>query len=130
MIATATDAARSFMVNPDGLNISNMTPGPIRPADKAYESDAVNFGPRFGFAYNVSGNGKTVVRGGTGVLFSPQIMAALWSGVHSLNAPRRVVFSRQDAIKYGLKYPMYNDDFRAVVARQIKDEGIRTYSRW
>jgi Carboxypeptidase regulatory-like domain len=124
MIATPKDAARSFLVNPDGLNISNMTVGPIRPERKAYESDAVNFGPRFGFAYNVAGNSKTVVRGGMGVLFSPQIMAALWSGVHSLDAPRRVIFSRQDAIKYGLKYPMYNDDFRAVVARLIKDEGI------
>jgi hypothetical protein len=124
MIATPKDAAGSFLVNPDGLNISNMTVGPIRPEKSAYESDAVNFGPRFGFAYDVGGNSKTVVRGGVGVLFSPQIMAALWSGVHGLNAPRRVVFSRQDAIKYGLKYPMYNDDFRTVVARMIKEEGI------
>ncbi len=124
MVATPKDAAGSFMVNPDGLNISNMTVGPIRPAKSAYESDAVNFGPRFGFAYNLDGNSKTVVRGGIGVLFSPQIMAALWSGVHALNAPRRVIFSRQDAIKYGLKYPMYNDDFRAIVERMIKDEGI------
>jgi TonB dependent receptor len=124
MVATPTDAAGSFLVNPDGLNISNMTVGPVRPQENAYESDAVNFGPRFGFAYNVTGDNRTVVRGGVGVLFSPQIMAALWSGVHALNAPRRVIFSRQDAIKYGLKYPMYNDDFRAVVARQIKDEGI------
>ena len=60
----------------------------------------------------------------SGVLFSPQMMASLWSGVHSPLAPRRVVFSRQDAIKYGLKYPLYNDDFRAIVERQIKEEGF------
>jgi hypothetical protein len=124
MIATPKDSAGSILVNPDGLNISNFTVGPIRPGTNPYESDAVNFGPRIGFAYNVDGNGKTVVRGGVGFLFSPQMMASLWSGVHSPLAPRRVVFSRQDAIRYGLKYPMYNDDFRAVVERQIKDEGF------
>jgi len=123
-LATPKDAAGSILVNPDGLNIGNMTVGPIRPGNNAYESDAVNFGPRLGFAYNVDGSGKTVVRGGAGFLFSPQMMASLWSGVHSPLAPRRVVFSRQDAIKYGLKYPMYNDDFRLVVERQIKEEGF------
>jgi len=124
MVATPKDAAGSILVNPDGLNITNMTVGAIRSGDNAYESDGVNFGPRFGFAYNVDGNGKTVVRGGSGVLFSPQMMASLWSGVHSPLAPRRVIFSRQDAIKYGLKYPLYNDDFRAIVERQIKEEGF------
>jgi hypothetical protein len=124
MVATPKDAAGSILVNPDGLNISDMTVGAIRPGDSAYESDDVNFGPRFGFAYNVDGNGKTVVRGGSGILFSPQMMASLWSGVHSPLAPRRVVFSRQDAIKYGLKYPLYNDDFRAIVERQIKEENF------
>jgi hypothetical protein len=124
MIATPTDAAGSILVNPDGLDIGNMTTGPIRPGNDPYESDAVNFGPRFGFAYDVSGDAKTVVRGGAGILFSPQMMASLWSGVHSPLAPRRVVFSRQDAIRYGLRYPMYNDDFRAVVERQIRDEGF------
>src|SRR5438093_3491208 len=35
MIATPKDAAGSFLVNPDGLNISNMTVGPIRPQKEA-----------------------------------------------------------------------------------------------
>jgi hypothetical protein len=92
MVATPKDAAGMHLVNPDGINISNMTVGPIRPGNNAYESDAVNFGPRLGFAYNVDGSGKTVVRGGAGFLFSPQMMASLWSGVHAPLAPRRVVF--------------------------------------
>jgi hypothetical protein len=124
MVATPKDAAGSILVNPDGLNIADMTVGRIRPGDDAYANDGVNFGPRFGFAYNVDGAGKTVVRGGAGFLFSPQMMASLWSGVHSPLAPRRVVFSRQDAIRYNLKYPLYNDDFRGIVERQIKEEGF------
>ncbi len=34
-----------------------------------YETPAVNFGPRIGFAYDPSGNGKMVVRGGVGIFF-------------------------------------------------------------
>src|SRR5262249_50754186 len=44
--------------------------GPPRPLDNPIEHDkGVNLGPRFGFAYDFDGKGKTVVRGGFGVLF-------------------------------------------------------------
>ncbi len=35
----------------------------------AYNSDPKNFGPRFGFAWDVTGKGKTVVRGGGGLIY-------------------------------------------------------------
>ncbi len=37
--------------------------------DKLYNSDWNNFSPRLGFAYDVTGKGKTVVRGGWGLFY-------------------------------------------------------------
>ncbi len=34
-----------------------------------YNSDHTNFGPRFGFAWDIGGNGRTVLRGGGGLLY-------------------------------------------------------------
>ncbi len=38
-----------------------------------YQTDAINLGPRFGFAYDVFGTGKTSLRGGYGVSYDPLI---------------------------------------------------------
>ena len=39
--------------------------------DTCVENDRNNFGPRFGFAYDVLGNARTVVRGGYAFLYTP-----------------------------------------------------------
>ena len=114
----------SFLFNPDGLLDNKFNVGPIRPTDDAYDSDRVNFGPRFGFAYNLGGKGKTVIRGGTGFIFSPQVIGNMWNLVGTKYVPKRILFSRQDAISLGLKYPLYNDDLRKVVEKQAIAEGF------
>jgi outer membrane receptor protein involved in Fe transport len=40
------------------------------PGTPLYQPDRNNFAPRLGFAYNISGNGNTVIRGGFGVFYS------------------------------------------------------------
>jgi len=41
-----------------------------------YRPDRDNFGPRVGFAYDVTGRGRTVVRGGFGVLYETLLQAS------------------------------------------------------
>jgi len=124
MVARPDLNSGAYLINPDGLLDSSFNVGPIRPQDNPYESEPVNFGPRFGFAYNVDGKGKTVIRGGTGFIFSPHIIANMWNLVGAPHVPKRILFSRQDALALGLKYPMYNDDLRKVAERQALAEGF------
>ena len=124
MVAREDKSSGSFLFNPNGLIDDKFSVGAMRPTNDPYDSDRVNFGPRFGFAYNIRGKGKTVIRGGTGFIYSPQVIGNMWNLVGTKYAPKRILFSRQDAITLGLKYPMYNDDLRKVVERQAIAEGF------
>ena len=75
VIAAPTDRFDRYSnFNPTATNPVTGTPGVLQYAGidfgrQAYDTDYNNVGPRAGFAYDVFGNGRTVVRGGYGVFY-------------------------------------------------------------
>jgi len=51
-----------------------------------YQADRNNFGPRFGFGYDLFGNGRTVIRGGVGMLYETHVQASTVQRIEN-NAP-------------------------------------------
>jgi hypothetical protein len=100
--------------------------GPARDPKNPYKNDAwVNLGPRIGYAYNIDGQGKTVFRGGFGVLFSPQMPGLVRQAVAHPVVPFRVAFSLGEARDLGLLYPTYTDQLRQVVETRAAGTSLR-----
>lgn len=125
------------VVKPTGsvpVGIVNLSPptdwrkfdfGPARSVDKPTEHDPVNFSPRLGFAYNPDGKGKTVVRGGFGVLFAAHVPALLRQSVGHPIVPFRVIWSKSEAQRLGVRYPLYAEDTLSIAETDVAASGRR-----
>ncbi len=113
----STDAPAG-LYNLDTIRDDQFNFGPVRDTKNPIENDpGINIGPRLGFSYNPDGAGKTVVRGGFSVMFSPLVWTAFNIAVSSApNIPRQTFFSRPEGINLGLRYPIYNDNIRPLVS--------------
>ncbi|HEU5233368.1 MAG TPA: TonB-dependent receptor [Terriglobales bacterium] len=62
-------------------------PNTLVPQSTALPSDKNNLGPRVGFAYDLSGNGTSVVRGGYGIFFGRIINSTIYNALINTGNP-------------------------------------------
>src|SRR5206468_1943917 len=83
--------------------------------------DRKDFGPRVGFAWTLDRSGKTVVRGGLGMFYVP---LSLFAGVvdivrNAADIPQHLTPGRVDGLRYGLTYPLSNQQAYAIVSPRM-----------
>jgi hypothetical protein len=93
------------------FNIATLTLDPI--GQPLYNPDRNNFGPRVGFSWDVTGHGKTVVRGGFGMFYSPMLTGAALglAGNYQQNINLNIFdffFGTKCVPTYFLTYPIPN----------------------
>ncbi|HYL86548.1 MAG TPA: TonB-dependent receptor [Candidatus Angelobacter sp.] len=62
---------------------SPQIPNPALPATRVFPSDRSDFGPRLGFAWDIFGNSKTIVRGGYGIFYGRIINSTIFNAIGS-----------------------------------------------
>jgi outer membrane receptor protein involved in Fe transport len=65
-----------FQKNPDAINVN-----PLLPQTGNKVSDTNNWGPRLGFAYDLTGDGRTSLRGGWGIYYGRVINSTVYNAL-------------------------------------------------
>jgi outer membrane receptor protein involved in Fe transport len=89
--------------------------GAPRPQDKIYNPDWFNVGPRVGFAWTLDDDSATVIRGGSGVLFSPIMLALIQNNVADPLIGAATQYNRTDLAARGLNWGTYADEIQEAV---------------
>lgn len=115
----------SGLHNPSFLSMDGkFTAGPFRPVDKPFDHDPVNLGPRFGFAFNPDGRGRTALRGGFGLLFTHNTAEIGWFATAiAPNIPSRQEFGPASIARFNVRYPTFNAEFLRFVQQLAQEAG-------
>jgi hypothetical protein len=124
-VKPTTDRPAEIVNLESPTDLAKMDFGAPRPADKIYNPDWNNFGPRFGITWDVDGKGSTVIRAGTGVLFSPLVFALIQNNVSDPEIGAATNLNRTDLAARNLKWGNYGDQIQdSVRASNAGKKGI------
>jgi hypothetical protein len=80
-VSTVSREKNGFLQN---FDLDTLTVTPV--GEKVHNMDTNNFGPRFGFAFDVFGTQETVLRGGYGIFYNRELPAS-WGSPHANSFP-------------------------------------------
>ncbi len=109
---------------PAGADFTNFAFGARRPVSNPTDHDGwVNMGPRAGFAYRLDEAGKTVIRGGVGIMFAAQIPAVLRQSTAGPDIPFRVRYNAAESEALQVRYPFTNEQIIPISLADIQAQG-------
>jgi hypothetical protein len=90
--------------------------GPYRPENSVYNATRNDFAPRVGFSLGLGAKSDTVVRGGFGIFTNPHPLYNA-AGLSQISAtePFRVTLNRAQGLAAGLKYPVPQASYGAIL---------------
>src|SRR5262245_9432620 len=91
-------------------DLRKMDFGPLRDPFRPYEPDGNNIAPRAGFAWMVDHAERTVVRGGVGFMYSPNLVATVRQSAANPFIPFRIVYNRTEIASRAITWPIYTDE--------------------
>ena len=95
-VTPTTPVAVEIVNYENPTDLTKLDFGPLRDPLKPYDPDSFNLGPRAGFAWTLNDAESTVVRGGVGYLYSPNLIATVRQSAANPFIPFRIVYNRTE----------------------------------